>query len=246
MGMKRYCCWIHCVFIMKWYTRVERSLLKSMSGAVQCLLLTDFGMVQENIQLGEKGSEVWVRREEGSSGNKESTAETTWGQEFAFLGGCSSYFSLYVSGNGFLCSSCILEWGQAALKCSVGLGPAVPTSSAQPPEDMADCQLQQCRWWWGLWCSTFSWASSILFWVNQRLGFAFSLEEFWACLKSSDRPWLCVLGPMTQGIYSIATIQVGDSMILVPTHSSCAHNRQNLHVVSQQSSLTPKYSKKSP
>lgn len=75
-------------------------------------------MVQKNIQVGEKGSEVWVRRggKRVLQRTREGTAaETTWARALAFCV-CNSYFSLHVSGNGFLGFLCILGVGTGSVR----------------------------------------------------------------------------------------------------------------------------------
>lgn len=66
--LKKQCPWKrivarHCVFMIKKNSRVERGFLKSTLDS-STLFLTDFGVVQENVQVEERESKVWVRRGE--------------------------------------------------------------------------------------------------------------------------------------------------------------------------------------
>lgn len=49
--------------MIKKNSRAERGFLKSTLDS-STLFLTDFGVVQENVQVGERESKVWVRRGE--------------------------------------------------------------------------------------------------------------------------------------------------------------------------------------
>lgn len=183
----------------KEYTGIERSLLKSScQAAVQCLLLTDFGMVQENIQIREKGSEVWVRR--GGEFFREQEKGVLQRQHVPehqlFLGLLLfiykwKWLHVFLLHTGSGVTDCI--------KVGCGTGSSCAHFFWTAPKRHGRLSAAVTQVVVGALVFHFSWLSSILFWVNQRPYFSSSPEKFWACLKSSDRPWLSVLGSMNTG-----------------------------------------------